>query len=306
MLKKIRKREIQMENLKMTNEELEIEMPKGFVPEATKAYLQQISRIPLLTPEEEYELALKVREGDAAAREKFIESNLRLVVYIAKPYLNRAKLPLLDLIQEGNLGLATAVDKFDPTLGNRFSTYATWWIKQAIGKAAVESSRSIKLPAHIIAELSKMNATIKALIQENNKEPTAAEIAARMGVDVKKIKTLKNIVKDPISMESTIGEDDEATVGDLIADEDTTSPLDDVYQEQVRKKICDILDTLDEREAQIVRLRYGFDDNKPKTLEDVGNRLNLSKERVRQIENIALRKLRNPRRATMLKECLED
>ena len=295
-----------MENLKMTNEELEIEMPKGFVPEATKAYLQQISRIPLLTPEEEYELALKVREGDAAAREKFIESNLRLVVYIAKPYLNRAKLPLLDLIQEGNLGLATAVDKFDPTLGNRFSTYATWWIKQAIGKAAVESSRSIKLPAHIIAELSKMNATIKALIQENNKEPTAAEIAARMGVDVKKIKTLKNIVKDPISMESTIGEDDEATVGDLIADEDTTSPLDDVYQEQVRKKICDILDTLDEREAQIVRLRYGFDDNKPKTLEDVGNRLNLSKERVRQIENIALRKLRNPRRATMLKECLED
>ena len=295
-----------MENIRITNEELEIEMPKGFVPEATKAYLQQISRIPLLTPEEEYELALKVREGDAAAREKFIESNLRLVVYIAKPYLNRAKLPLLDLIQEGNLGLATAVDKFDPTLGNRFSTYATWWIKQAIGKAAVESSRSIKLPAHIIAELSKMNATIKALIQENNKEPTAAEIAARMGVDVKKIKTLKNIVKDPISMESTIGEDDEATVGDLIADEDTTSPLEDVYQEQIRKKICDILDTLDEREAQIVRLRYGFDDNKPKTLEDVGNRLNLSKERVRQIENIALRKLRNPRRATMLKECLED
>ena len=295
-----------MENLEITNEELEIEMPKGFVPEATKAYLQQISRIPLLTPEEEYELALKVREGDAAAREKFIESNLRLVVYHAKTYLNRAKLPLLDLIQEGNIGLATAVDKFDPTLGNRFSTYATWWIKQAIGKAVVDSSRSIKLPAHIITELSKMNATIKALSQENNREPTVAEIAMRMGVDVKKIKTLKNIIKDPISMESTIGEDDEATVGDLIADEETTSPLDDVYHEQVHKKICDILDTLDEREAQIVRLRYGFDDNKPKTLEDVGNRLNLSKERVRQIENIALRKLRNPRRATMLKECLED
>lgn len=295
-----------MENLEITNEELEIEMPKGFVPEATKAYLQQISRIPLLTPEEEYELALKVREGDAAAREKFIESNLRLVVYHAKTYLNRAKLPLLDLIQEGNIGLATAVDKFDPTLGNRFSTYATWWIKQAIGKAVVDSSRSIKLPAHIITELSKMNATIKVLSQENNREPTVAEIAARMGVEAKKIKTLKNIVKDPISMESTIGEDDEATVGDLIADEETTSPLDDVYHEQVHKKICDILDTLDEREAQIVRLRYGFDDNKPKTLEDVGNRLNLSKERVRQIENIALRKLRNPRRATMLKECLED
>lgn len=280
---------------------------QSYVLEATRAYLLQINRIPLLTPEEEREIVLKVAQGDARAREKLIESNLRLVVSIAKKYLTRTRIPLLDLIQEGTVGLSTAADKFDPSLEYRFSTYATWWIKQAISRAVIEQSRTIRLPVHIIEQLNKLGRVTSDLYQELNREPSAQEIADRMELPLKKVKELQAIVKEPVSIDQSINDEDDATIGDLVADENENdnTALNDLFKEHVSKKVQEVLKTLDTREADVIVRRYGLSNNRPQTLEEIGASFGLTKERIRQIENSALRKLRHPVRTKMLKDCID-
>ena len=273
--------------------------------DATKAYINSIRDIPLLTFDEEQRLCALMAQGDMKAREIMIESNLRLVVSIAKKYIGRTKIPFLDLIQEGNIGLMRAVDKFDYTKGFKFSTYATYWIKQSISKMVAEHSRAIRVPMHIIEQLSKLGKVTNELYQEFHREPTAQEIAVRMEVEVSKVKELQAVVKDPISIDQTLSEDDDATIGDLIAD-DTCSPfLDDLFKEEVSARIETVLQTLESREADVIARRYGIGYKTPQTLEEIGQVYSLSKERIRQIEDKALRKLRNPMRTNMLKECLE-
>lgn len=277
----------------------------GPVLEATRAYMHQISRIPLLTFEEEQDLGKRIASGDEDAKTILAESNLRLVVSIAKKYLTRTNIPFLDLIQEGNLGLMRAIDKFDYTKGYKFSTYATWWIRQAISKMVVEQSRMIRIPMHMIEALSKMSTISRELYQELQREPSAAEIAKRMGTTEEKIKELQNIVKEPTSIDTRINDDDETTVGDLIADETNSSPIEEIYHEEVSKTIFNILSTLDEREKEVIIMRFGLKDNKPKTLEEIGKHFDLTRERIRQIEEKALRKLRNPIRSGILKTVFE-
>jgi RNA polymerase primary sigma factor len=275
------------------------------VMEATRAYLKEISKNPLLTAEEEQLLGARIKAGDESAREKLMSANLRLVVSIAKNYVHRTRIPLLDLIQEGNIGLATAVDKWDYSLGYRFSTYATWWIKQAISKSVTDNSRAIRIPTHIIDQLSKLGKVTNELFQALHREPTVIEIAEKMQLTEKKIRELQAIVKDPISIDQTLNDEDEATVGDLIADDSIESPIEDLYHEEVTQKVETVLASLEKREADILRRRYGFNNGRPQTLEEVGAAYGLSKERIRQIEERALKKLRNPLRASALRELLE-
>ena len=277
-----------------------------FVPDAIKSYMTTISKVPLLTPEEEISLGERVAQGDPQAREILIEANLRLVVSIAKKYLHRTNIPFLDLIREGNVGLIKAVDKWDHTRGFRFSTYATYWIKQSISKIVTEQSRAIRVPIHAIEQLSKMSKVSNELYQELMREPTSAEIAARMGVDEAKVKELQAIVKEPISIDQSINDEDDATVADLVADTSIESPIVDLHRAEVSKKIKDVLSTLDEREAEVLCRRYGITTGRPQTLEEIGNAYGLSKERIRQIETKALNKLRHPVRAGMLKDYLEE
>ena len=277
-----------------------------FVPDAIKSYMNTISKVPLLTTEEELELGEKAAKGDLQARNTLIEANLRLVVSIAKKYLHRTNIPFLDLIQEGNIGLVKAVDKWDYMRGFKFSTYATYWIKQSISKMVIEQSRAIRVPIHAIEQLSKMSKVSNELYQELMREPTSAEIAARMGVDEAKVKELQAIVKEPISIDQSINDEDDATVADLVADTSIESPIVDLHKEEVSKKIKDVLSTLDEREAEVLCRRYGITTGRPQTLEEIGNAYGLSKERIRQIETKALNKLRHPVRAGMLKDYLED
>lgn len=293
------------EDFKINEEENIIdEKSFGAIPDSTRAYIRAIGRIPLLTFEEEQELGKRIAEGDEAARNRLIESNLRLVVSIAKKYISRTSIPFLDLIQEGNIGLVHAVEKFDYKRGLKFSTYATYWIKQAISKAIATNSRTIRIPTHIIEALSKMNAATRELFQELKREPTIAEIALYMGESEKKVKELSAIVKEPISMESTIGDDEESSIGDLVAD-DEEAPIEALYQEEVSNTIKSVLSTLEPREADIISMRFGIGYPAPRTLEEIGAHYSLSKERIRQIEAMALKKLRNPMRTKMLKECLE-
>lgn len=293
------------EDFKINEEENIIdEKSFGAIPDSTRAYIRAIGRIPLLTFEEEQELGKRIAEGDEAARNRLIESNLRLVVSIAKKYIFRTSIPFLDLIQEGNIGLIHAVEKFDYKRGLKFSTYATYWIKQAISKAIATNSRTIRIPTHIIEALSKMNAATRELFQELKREPTIAEIALYMGESEKKVKELSAIVKEPISMESTIGDDEESSIGDLVAD-DEEAPIEAIYQEEVSNTIKSVLSTLEPREADIISMRFGIGYPAPRTLEEIGAHYSLSKERIRQIEAMALKKLRNPMRTKMLKECLE-
>lgn len=276
------------------------------VPEATRAYIGSISKIPLLTQEQEQELGRRLAQGDKQAREELIQSNLRLVVSVAKKYNGKsAKIPFLDLIQEGNIGLMKAVDKWDYTLGYRFSTYATYWIKQSISKALLDQSRAIRIPVHIIEKLSRMAKVTNELTIELSREPSPKEIAERMNEPEEKIREWRAIVKDPVSIDQRINEDDEATLEDLVADEEDISPIEDIHQEEVTRKVADVLSTLDEREADIIARRFGLGNRKAQTLDDIGKDYGLSKERIRQIEEKAMRKLRNPMRAGMLRECLE-
>ena len=289
------------ENVMLIEEETE---GSGYITDATRAYLNSIHNIPLLTFAQEQKLGERIAAGDKSAREELITSNLRLVVSIAKKYLYRSKMPLLDLIQEGNIGLVTAADKFDYTKGFRFSTYATYWIKQAIGKYVVENSHSIRIPVHVIEQLSKMARVSNELAIELNREPATAEIAAKMEVDEKKVKELRAIVKDPVSIDQSINDEDDATIGDLVADE--TEAFEETFiQNEATQKVDKVLNSLEAREADILRRRYGFVNGRPQTLEEVGAAYHLSKERIRQIEEGALKKLRNPLRANALKELLE-
>lgn len=288
------------ENVMLIEEETE---GSGYITDATRAYLNSIHNIPLLTFAQEQKLGERIAAGDKSAREELITSNLRLVVSIAKKYLYRSKMPLLDLIQEGNIGLITAADKFDYTKGFRFSTYATYWIKQAIGKYVVENSHSIRIPVHVIEQLSKMARVSNELAIALNREPTTAEIAAKMEVDEKKVKELRAIVKDPVSIDQSINDEDDATIGDLVADE--TEAFEETFiQSEATQKVDKVLNSLEAREADILRRRYGFVNGRPQTLEEVGAAYHLSKERIRQIEEGALKKLRNPLRANALKELL--
>ena len=291
------------------NEEImieeEIELPKGYVPETTKAYMKAIGKIPLLTADEEARLTALNAQGDTFAREKLIESNLRLVVSIAKRYLANSKMPFIDLIQEGNIGLIKAAEKFDPILGYKFSTYATWWIKQSIRKAIMDNSRAVRLPANVISQLSKLNAASRELFQELRRDPTIKELAARLQMEEEVVRKLQLITKDPVSMETALNDEEDATIGDLVADDDEGHFEEDIYQEEVVNKVAQVLKTLSEREAEVLKLRYGIGGTKAKTLEEVGQIFGVSKERVRQIEANALKKLRNPVRANMLRDCLE-
>ena len=270
--------------------------------EAIREYLKSIRNIPLLSEEEERETAIAAVRGDENARQTMITSNLRLVVKVAKTYIGRSSnLSFLDLIQEGNLGLMKAIEKFDAEKGFRFSTYATYWIKQAISKAVIDQSRAVRLPAHIINELNKFNKAIRELSQQYGRTPTDKELAAYLEVSVKKINEYYTISKEPCSLDVTIDEDEDTAMIDLIADENATKFM-DIDELSIRDTIYSVLNTLSERERKIIELRFGFVDGRQHTLEEVGKEFNLTKERIRQLEASALKKLRNPVRSEKLRE----
>lgn len=274
--------------------------------EAVREYLKSIRNIPLLSEEDEYKIAIAAANGDENARQTMITSNLRLVVKVAKTYIGRSSnLSFLDLIQEGNMGLMRATEKFDAEKGFRFSTYATYWIKQAISKAIIDQSRAVRLPAHIINELNKFNKAIRDLSQQYGRTPSDKELAEYLNVSVKKISEYYTISKEPCSLDVTIDEDEDTAMIDLIADENATKFM-DIDDLSVRDTIYSVLNTLSERERKIIELRFGFTDGRQHTLEEVGKEFNLTKERIRQLEASALKKLRNPVRSEKLREVWES
>ena len=269
-----------------------------------RMYFKEIGKVPLLTAEEERELAIRIEQGDEEAKKKLCESNLRLVVSIARRYLNRG-LSFLDLIQEGNLGLIKAVEKFDYTKGYKFSTYATWWIRQAITRSIADQARTIRIPVHMVETINKLIRISRQLLQEYGREPTSEEIAKEMGIPVEKVREIKKISQDPVSLETPIGEEEDSHLGDFIPDEDIPSPVDAAAYSMLQKQLREVLDTLSEREKKVLILRFGLDDGRPRTLEEVGKEFNVTRERIRQIEAKALRKLRHPSRSKKLKDYLE-
>lgn len=277
----------------------------GVVLDATRAYINQIGKIPLLTYDEEQALAKKSAEGDEAARNRLIESNLRLVVSVAKKYINKSRIPFLDLIQEGNLGLIKAVEKFDYTLGYKFSTYATYWIRQSISRAVASQSRTIRVPMHIIELMSKMNTVSHELTQKFNREPTIEEVAQVMSMPVDKLQNIINSLKEPVSLDAAIDTNEDVNIGDMVADEDSTDFIQDVKNESIAQTLDKVLDTLTKREKDVLVMRFGLDHKMPRTLEEVGKHFGVTKERIRQIEDEALRKMRNPARTRILRQCLE-
>ena len=268
-----------------------------------RMYLKEIGKIPLLTPDEEQALARKMAEGDEAAHQKMVEANLRLVVSIAKRYVGRG-LPLLDLIQEGNLGLIKAVSKFDYTKGYKFSTYATWWIRQAISRAIADHARTIRIPVHMVETMNRVSRASHELVQELGRDPTPQEIAKRLHVPVEKVVEIMRVAQEPISLETPVGEEDDSHLGDFIQDEEAFEPADAASYALLREQLADVLKTLTPREEKVLRLRYGLTDGKLHTLEEVGEEFNVTRERIRQIEAKALRKLRHPSRSKVLKDFL--
>ena len=269
-----------------------------------KVYLKDIGKVALLSTEEETELAERMMQGDERAKKRLSEANLRLVVSIAKRYVGRG-MHLLDLIQEGNLGLMKAVEKFDYTKGFKFSTYATWWIRQAITRAIADQARTIRIPVHMVETINKLIKVSRQLLQELGREPSPEEIAKAMNITVEKVVEIQTIAQDPVSLETPIGEEEDSNLGTFIPDDKTASPSDTVASAMLKKQLVSILDTLTPREEKVLRLRYGIDDGKPRTLEEVGKEFNVTRERIRQIEAKALRKLRHPSRSKKLKEYLE-
>ena len=266
-----------------------------------KMYLKDIGQVPLLTTDEELELAQKMSEGQEAAKKRLSEANLRLVVSIAKRYVGRGML-FLDLIQEGNLGLIKAVDKFDYRKGYKFSTYATWWIRQSITRAIADQARTIRIPVHMVETINRLVREQRILLQELGREPTLEELAERMGVSIERVSEIQKIAQDPVSLETPIGEEEDSHLGDFIEDDKTPTASDSVASTMLKEQIARVLDTLTPREEKVLRLRYGIDDGRPRTLEEVGKEFNVTRERIRQIEAKALRKLRHPSRSKRLRD----
>ena len=275
------------------------------IDDPVKIYLKDIGRVPLLSAEEEIDLAVKMSQGDMKARDKLINANLRLVVSIAKKYVGRG-MPFLDLMQEGNLGLIKAVEKFDHTKGFKFSTYATWWIRQAITRAIADQARIIRVPVHMVETITKVIKTSNQLLHEKGHEPSAEEIAEELGITVEKVREILRISQDPVSLETPIGEEDDSHLGDFIPDEDAPAPADSASLTMLKETLNDVLGTLQEREEKVLRLRFGLVDGRPRTLEEVGEEFGVTRERIRQIEAKALRKLRHPSRSKKLKDYMGD
>ncbi|MBO5525587.1 MAG: RNA polymerase sigma factor RpoD [Clostridia bacterium] len=269
-----------------------------------KMYLKDIGRVPLLSADEEVDLAKRMQDGEEEAKRRLSEANLRLVVSIAKRYVGRGML-FLDLIQEGNLGLMKAVEKFDYQKGFKFSTYATWWIRQSITRAIADQARTIRIPVHMVETINKLTRTSRLLLQELGREPTPEEIAREMNISVERVMEIQKIAQDPVSLETPIGEEEDSHLGDFIEDDKTTTPSDSVAFTMLKEQLIGVLDTLTPREEKVLRLRYGIDDGRPRTLEEVGKEFNVTRERIRQIEAKALRKLRHPSRSKRLKDFLE-
>ena len=270
-----------------------------------KMYLKDIGKVPLLSNEEETELAKRIYEGDEYARAKFCESNLRLVVSVAKKWVSKTSLSFLDLIQEGNIGLLKAVEKFDYTKGYKFSTYATWWIKQAITRAIADQSRTIRIPVHMVETINKFGRVSRQLTQKLCREPSIAEIAEAMGLPEAKVVEIQKIAQDPVSLETPVGEEDDSKMADFIEDDNAKSPLDFTAQTMLREQLISVIATLAPREQEVIRQRYGLNDGRPKTLEEVGREFKVTRERIRQIEAKALRKLKHPNRSKRLVDFID-
>ena len=274
------------------------------VDDPVRMYLKEIGKVPLLSAEEEVELAKRMEQGDEYAKQKLCEANLRLVVSIAKKYVGRGML-FLDLIQEGNLGLIKAVDKFDYTKGYKFSTYATWWIRQAITRSIADQARTIRIPVHMVETINKLIRVSRQLLQENGREPTPDEIAEEMGITVEKVREILKIAHEPVSLETPIGEEEDSHLGDFIPDEDAPAPAEAAAFSMLKEQLVEVLNTLTEREQKVLKLRFGLEDGRARTLEEVGKEFDVTRERIRQIEAKALRKLRHPTRSKKLKDYLE-
>ncbi len=285
--------------------DLESTIPKDIaVDDPVRMYLKEIGKVPLLTAQEEIELAKRMEAGDEAAKQKLCEANLRLVVSIAKKYVGRGML-FLDLIQEGNLGLIKAVDKFDWKKGYKFSTYATWWIRQAITRSIADQARTIRIPVHMVETINKLIRVSRQLIQEKGREATPEEIAEEMGISEEKVREILKIAQEPVSLETPIGEEEDSHLGDFIPDEEVPAPAEAAAFSMLKEQLVEVLDTLTEREQKVLKLRFGLEDGRARTLEEVGKRFDVTRERIRQIEAKALRKLRHPSRSKKLKDYLE-
>jgi len=285
--------------------EKEISVPAGIaIDDPVRMYLKEIGKVPLLTAEEEVALAKRMEQGDEEAKKRLAEANLRLVVSIAKRYVGRG-MQFLDLIQEGNLGLLKAVEKFDYTKGYKFSTYATWWIRQAITRAIADQARTIRIPVHMVETINKLIRVSRQLLQELGREPTPEEIAEELEMPPDKVREIMKIAQEPVSLETPIGEEEDSHLGDFIPDEDAPAPAEAAAFTLLKEQLIDVLDTLTPREEKVLRLRFGLDDGRARTLEEVGKEFNVTRERIRQIEAKALRKLRHPSRSKKLKDYLD-
>ena len=292
-------------DIDMVEEEIDLSVPEGIaIDDPVRMYLKEIGKVPLLSSEEEMELAKKIEEGSQYAKKKLAEANLRLVVSIAKRYVGRGML-FLDLIQEGNLGLIKAVEKFDFRKGFKFSTYATWWIRQAITRAIADQARTIRIPVHMVETINKLIRVQRQLLQELGRDPFPEEISKVMDLPVEKVREIQKIAQEPVSLETPIGEEEDSHLGDFIPDDDAPAPAEAAAFTMLKEQLINVLDTLTPREEKVLRLRFGLDDGRARTLEEVGKEFNVTRERIRQIEAKALRKLRHPSRSKKLKDYLD-
>ena len=287
-------------------ESIDLSVPEGIsVEDPVRMYLKEIGKVPLLSSEDEIELAKNIELGDEDAKQRLTEANLRLVVSIAKRYVGRG-MQFLDLIQEGNLGLIKAVEKFDYRKGYKFSTYATWWIRQAITRAIADQARTIRIPVHMVETINRLVRVSRQLLQELGREPVPEEIAARADMQVERVREIMKVSQEPVSLETPIGEEEDSHLGDFIQDEQVAVPADAATFTMLHEQLMEVLDTLTEREQKVLKLRFGLNDGRPRTLEEVGKEFNVTRERIRQIEAKALRKLRHPSRSKKLKDYLDD